>query len=100
MELPGDWEVKITNSFFISDLKVYKESHEKLELLNQILVKSSMHTGTCYDWKKYADVVSKEGKMVKGEGLRVPEEKMKALDPDQNDVNRQTNYCYRCYGKS
>ena len=38
--------------------------------------------------------------MVKGEGLRVPEEKMKALDPDQNDVNRQTNYCYRCYGKS
>ena len=41
--------MKITNSFFISDLKVYKESHEKLELLNQILVKSSMHTGTCYD---------------------------------------------------
>lgn len=37
--------------------------------------------------EKLADVAFKEGKMVKREGLAVPEEKMKAQDPDQNEVH-------------
>ena len=46
-----------------------------------------MDTGTCYGVRKLADVVFKEGKMVKREGLAVSEEKMKAQDPDQNKVH-------------
>ena len=36
--------------------------------------------------KKCAEVIFKNGKMVKGEGLAVLEERMKALDPEQNEV--------------
>ena len=45
-----------------------------------------MDTGACYWVKKCAEIVYRKGKMVKGEGLSVPEEKMKALDPERNDV--------------
>ena len=51
-----------------------------------MIVKVSMDTRVCYGVKKCAEIVIKEGKMVKGEGLSVLEEKMKALDPEQNDV--------------
>ena len=39
-----------------------------------------------YGKKTWAEVVLKEGKMMKGERLEVLEEKMKTLDPDQNEV--------------
>ena len=35
---------------------------------------------------KCAEIVFEQGKMVKGEGLEVLEEKMKATDPDENDI--------------
>ena len=57
-----------------------------MEIANETIVKVSMDTGVCYRVKKCAEIVIKEGKMVKGEGLPVLEEKMKALDPEQNDV--------------
>ena len=44
-----------------------------------------MDTGACYGVKKCAEVIFKNGKMVKGEGLAVLEERMKALDPEQNE---------------
>ena len=50
-----------------------------------------MDTGACYGVKKCAEVIFKNGKMVKG-GLAVLEEFwMKALDPEQNEV-----YKYKC----
>ena len=45
-----------------------------------------MDTGACYGVKKCAEIVFKNGKMVKGDGLAVLEERMKALDPEQNEV--------------
>ena len=45
-----------------------------------------MDTGTCYGVKKCAEIVFKKGKMIKGEGLTVLEEKMEALDPNKNVI--------------
>ena len=82
----GDERVKRTHSLFVDDLKIYQESHQKLEIVNEMIVKASMDTGACYGVKKCAEVVFKKGKMIKGEGLTVLEEKMKALDPDKNEI--------------
>ena len=70
----------------IANLKVYQENHQKLEIANDTIVKASMDTGACYGVKKCAEIVLRKGKMVKGEGLPVLEEKMEALDPGRNDV--------------
>lgn len=85
MGAPGERDIKRTHSFFIDDLKVYQESHEKLEVINETIVNASMDTGACYGVKKCAEIVFKEGKMVKGEGLAVLDERMKTLDPSKNE---------------
>ena len=82
---PGRRCIKRIQSLFIDDLEVYQEIHQKLEIANETIVKASMDTGACYGVKKCAEIVFREGKMVKGEGLPVLE-KMKALDPEKNDV--------------
>ena len=82
---PGKRCIKRIQSLFIDDLEVYQEIHQKLEIANETIVKASMDTGACYGVKKCAEIVFREGKMVKGEGLPVLE-KMKALDPEKNDV--------------
>lgn len=61
-------------------------NHEKLKWTNEILVQASMDTGAVYGVKKCAEIVFRKGKMVRGEGLHILEERMKALDPDQNEV--------------
>ena len=81
----GERSVKNTHSLFVDDLKVYQENHQKLEVVNGIIVKASMDTGACYGVKKCAEIVFKKGKMVKGIGLAVLEEKMKALDSSSNE---------------
>ena len=78
--------VKRTHSLFIDDLKIYQESHRKLEVANEMIVKASMDTGACYGAKKIADIVFRKGKMIKGEGLAVLEENMDALDPNKNEI--------------
>ena len=65
---------------------MYQENHQKLELKNETIVKASMDTGACCGVNKCAEIVFRKGKMVKGEGLPVMEEKMKALDPERSDV--------------
>ena len=65
---------------------MYQESHQKLEIANETIVKASMDTEVCYEVKKCTEIVFRKGKMVKGEGLPVLEEKMKALNPEKNDV--------------
>ena len=83
---PGERNHKRTHSLFIDDLKVYQENHKKLETENELIVKASMDTGAVYGVKKCAEIVFKNGKMIKGEGLEVLEERMKASDPNQNEV--------------
>ena len=51
-----------------------------------MIVKASMDTGVCYGVKKCGDIVFRKGKMIKGEGLAVLEEKMDALDPNKNEI--------------
>ena len=64
----------------------YQENQQKLEIANETIVKASMDTGACYGVKKCAEIVFKKGKMIKGEGLTVLEEKMEALDPNKNEI--------------
>ena len=83
---PGTREVIRTHSLFIDDLKVYQENHAKLDVANDTIVQASLDTGACYGVKKCAEIVFTRGKMKKGEGLNVIEEKMKALDPEQREI--------------
>ena len=66
-------DVKRTHSVFIDDLKVYQESHKKLEVANEIIVEESMDTVACYGVKKCAEVILSNGKMVKKKRLNVLE---------------------------
>ena len=76
----GERGVKKTHSLFVDDdLKVYQENYQKLEVVNEIIIKASMDTGACCGVKKCVEIVFKKGEMVKGIGLAVLEEKMKAL---------------------
>ena len=81
----GERGVKRTHSLFVDDLKVYQENHQKLEVVNEIIVKASMDTGACYGVKKCAEIVFRKDKMAKGIGLAVLDEKMKASDPSRNE---------------
>ena len=83
---PGQRLVKRTHSLFIDDLKTYQESHELLCAVNEMLVKASKDTGACYGVNKCAEMVFQRGRMVLAEGLEVLQEKMRSLDPDQNET--------------
>ena len=41
--------VKGKRSLFVEDIKVNQESHLKLDIGNEIIVKASINTGLCYD---------------------------------------------------
>ena len=51
-----------------------------------MIVKASMDTGACYEVRKCSEIIFRKGKMIKGEGLAVLEEKMDALDPNKNEI--------------
>ena len=82
----GKREVNRTHSLFIDALKVYQESHKYLKVLNETIVQASHDTGACYGVAKYAEIIFEKGKMVKGEGLQVLQERMKTMDPDQKEI--------------
>lgn len=82
---PGHRTVKRTHSLFVDDLKMYQESHELLSAVNEMIVKASDDTGACYGVKKCAEIVFDHGKMVKGDGMEVLQERMKTLDPEKNE---------------
>lgn len=83
---PGNRLVKRTHSLFVDDLKVYQESHETLQVVNEIIVQASHDTGACYGVSKCAEIVFRNGRMVRGEGLQVLNERMKTLNPDENEI--------------
>ena len=86
MGRPGKKEVKGTHSLFIDDLKVYQECHKILKDVNETIVQASHDTGTCYGVAKCTEIIFEKGKMVKGEGLQVFQERMKTMDPDQKEI--------------
>ena len=75
-----------THSLFVDDLKQYQESHKTLKDVNEIIVQATHDTGACYGVSKCAEIVFEHGKMTKGEGLQVLEEKKKTMDPDENEI--------------
>ena len=85
---PRNREVIQTHSLFIDDLKVYQENHARLEVANETTVQASLDTEACYWVEKCAEIVFKRGKMIKGEGLSVIEERMKALEPEQREIDK------------
>ena len=62
------------------------ESHNLSKEINEVTLQASLDTGACYGVSKCAEIVFERGKMVKGEGLQVLQERMKALDPDQDEM--------------
>ena len=52
-------------------------------MASEIVVQASMDTEAVYGVKKCAQMVFKKGKMVKGKVLWIMEERMKAIDPEQ-----------------
>ena len=83
---PGSRDVSQTHSLFVDDLKVYQESHEILRDVNEVFVQASHDTRPCYGVSKCAEIVIERGKMARGEELEVLEERMKTMDPDQNEI--------------
>ena len=86
MAQPGKRDVKNTHSLFVDDLKVYQESHKTLKDINEMIVQASNDAGACYGVAKCAEVVFKRRKMVKSEGLQVLNERVKTIDPDENEI--------------
>ena len=85
---PGNRVVKRTHSLFVDDFKVYQESHKALKIVNEIIVQASHNTGACYGVSKCAEISYQNGKMVRGEGLQVLEERMKMMNPDENEIHK------------
>ena len=67
-------------------MKQYQESHEIIKEVNKIIVQASLDTGACFGVAKCAEIVFEHGKMVRGEGLPVLEERMKTMDSDENEI--------------
>ena len=86
MGAPGNRSISRTHSLFIDDLKHYQESHEIIKEVNEIIVQASLDIGACYGVAKFAEIVFERGKMVRGEGLPVLEERMKTMEPDENEI--------------
>ena len=76
------------HSFFVDDLKVYQESHGLLKEINEIIIQASFDAGACYGVSKCAEIMFEHGKMIKGEGLQVLQERMEALDPTHDEMYR------------
>ena len=86
MGQPGKRDVKRTHNLFVDDLKVHQYNHKTLKDVNEMIVQASNDTGACYGVAKCAEVVFERGKMVKGEGLQVLNERMRTIDPDKNEI--------------
>ena len=51
-----------------------------------VIGQASHDTGACYGISKCVEIVFKRGKMARGEELEILEERIKAIDPDENEV--------------
>ena len=83
---PGCRDISQTYSLFVDDLKQHQENHETLNDVNEIIVQASHDTGACYGVATCAEIVFEHGKMVRGQGLQVLEERIESMDPDENEI--------------
>ena len=65
---------------------MYQKSQKTLKDVNEMIVQASNDTGACYGVAKYTEVVFERGKMMKGGGLQVLNERMKTIDFDENEI--------------
>ena len=86
MGQPGKRDVKRTHNLNVDDLNVYEESHKTLKDVNEMIVQARNNTGTYYGVAKCAEIVFQRGKIVKGEGLQVLNERMKTMEPEENEI--------------
>ena len=77
MKASEERTIKRTDSFFIEDLQVYQENQRKQEVVQQTIVATSMDKGVWNGVEKCTEVILRDEKMVKEEGLTVLEEKIK-----------------------
>ena len=63
-----------------------REKQPALKDVLEMIVQASHDTGACYGVAKCAETVFEGGKMVKVEGLEVLEERINAMDPDENAI--------------
>ena len=63
-----------------------KRKHS-LFLINNITAKASLDTGACYGVKRSAKIVFWDG-MIKVNGLKISEDKKKALNPENKEVHK------------
>ena len=54
--------MKRTHSFFIDDLKEYKENQNSLEAVHKMIVKASHDTGVCCGEARCGEIVFEHGK--------------------------------------
>ena len=71
---------------------MYEESHKRHEIVTEIIVNLSSDTEGCYGVENCAEVMFKDGKMIKGMGLDILQEKMRVLDPNENEIYRFLGY--------
>ena len=50
-------ELEEHTAFLMKTQNIYHESHRKLEVVNEMIVKASMETRMCYGVTKYAEIV-------------------------------------------
>ena len=55
-------------------------------MANEILVQASVDARVIYGVKQYAEIVFKNGGIMKGEGLQMLQETRKALDSNENEI--------------
>ena len=65
---------------------MYQKSHEILRDVNEVIVQASHDTGACYAVSKCGEIVFESGKMARGQGLEVLEERMRTMDTDENEI--------------
>lgn len=56
--------------------------------MNEIIVQASHGTVACYGVAKCAEIIFERGKIVRGEGFQVMEERMASIHPDKNELYR------------
>ena len=83
---PGARIVNKTHSLFLDDLKIYQETEEELEIINNILIQASGDTGARYGVKKCCKAVFKQGNLMETEGLTINEELTQVLDPVEGNT--------------
>ena len=54
--------------------------------MNEIIAQASHDTGACYGVSECAEIVFEHGKMVRGKGLPILDERMETMDPDENEI--------------